>query len=218
VKQTKRQRIYIRMIVVFCIFLLLFLAGFQSIWVLAGSASGIMIQTSVQRARAQAIAKDALILAYRPESEHTQAVSELQNLLPRFEQTQKGLVVGDASIQLPNRVPDDIQPYVAATQFDFAAMDTAARKLLTPADGHVDTIQVDIVLAHEHGYSTAMSAVVSAWQARIDSAFLHIFEWEIGIVALLILVILGKYFLITKRIMTRLLEEVQEREAKKHEV
>src|SRR2546430_123803 len=103
-KQAKRQRIYIRIIVVFCVFLLLLLAGFQWIWVGAGSASSIMNQSGLQRTRAQAIAKDTLILAYRPESEHAQAVNELQNLLPRFEQTQKGLQVGDNSLQLPPRV------------------------------------------------------------------------------------------------------------------
>jgi hypothetical protein len=213
-KQTKRQRIYIRIIVVFCVLLLLLLAGFQSIWVLAGSASGIMNQTGLQRTRAQVIAKDALILASRPEDEHAQAINELQNILPRFEQAQRGLQNGDAALQLPARVPDDVAPYVQATQSDFFAMDTAARKLLATADGHVDSIQVDIVLAHEHDYSIAMSAVVSAWQTRIDAAFLHIFEWESGIVALLILIIIGKYFLITRHIMKRLLEEAQEKEQK----
>lgn len=211
-KQIKRQRIYIRFIVVFCLFLLLLLAGFQSIWVLAGAGTPIMLQTGLQRTRVQSIAKNALILASRPEEEHTQAVSELQNILPRFEQAQVGLNKGDTSLQLPSHVPDDIAALVVASQSDYGAIDTATRKLLVTADGHVDLLQVDIVITHERDYSLEMTAVASAWQSHIENAFLQIFAWEMGIVFLLLVLVLVQYILITRHMMTTLLKEAKERE------
>jgi hypothetical protein len=206
-------RAYVRIIVIALLLILLLLGGFQSIWVFAGSASSIMVQVGLQRTRGQAIAKDVLILAYRPESEHIQAISELQNALPLFEQTQKGLQVGDSSLMLPNRIADEIVQLVAATQPDFVSIDTAVKVILAQVHAHpdapIDPTQRDIILAHEHGYVVAMSAVNSAWQARIESAFLHLYEIETGHVVVLIALIGGNYFFVTRRIYNQLVEEAK---------
>ena len=197
----KFTRAYIRIVVMACILLLLLLAGFQWIWVGAGSASSIMIQVGLQRTRVQAITKNVLILAYRPAIEHPQAISELQNTLPRFEQTQRGLLSGDVSLQLPTRVPEDITQLVLTTQSDFISIDTATKVILSNPH-NADLIQVAIVVEHEHNYALTMNTVNTAWQLRIDSAFLHLYWIESGLVGMLILVIGGNYLFIARRIIT----------------
>lgn len=204
--QTKRLRTYVRILTMTTLVFLLLLALFQSIWVFGGSETSIMNQAGLQRTRAQAIAKDVLILAYRPTLEHPQAISELQAVLPRFEQTQTALQSGDASLQLPQHVPDDILLPLSASSSDYIALDTAARLIASHPDAPVDPVEMSIVLSHVTMYSQEMTAVVAAWQTRIDGAFLHLFWWEIGLVAAVMLVIGGKYFFVTQRILRRLSE------------
>lgn len=202
--QTKRLRTYVRILTITMLVLLLLLALFQAIWVFGGSETSIMNQAGLQRTRAQAIAKDVMILAYRPAAEHPQAISELQAVLPRFEQTQAGLQNGNADLSLPNHVPDDILLPLSASQSDFVALDTAARLIASHPDTSVDPVELSIVISHASMYSQDMTAVVAAWQTRIDSAFLHIFWWETGLVCLTMLVIGGKYLFVTRQILRRL--------------
>jgi hypothetical protein len=169
---------YARLLTISCMILVLLLMGFQSVWVLGGSASGIMLQTGLQRTRAQAIAKNALILAYRPQTEHSVAISELQNIQPLWEKTEKGLLQGDASLKLPVNKPDEVTQLVWQEQPDFLAMDTALKKILQKPDAPADPIQVEIILDHQPKYSLTLASTTAAWQRRIDDAFLHLFWIE----------------------------------------
>src|SRR5580765_2203435 len=195
----KNLHAYIQLAMIASILLLLVLGLFQSIWIYGGSETGIMTQVGLQRTRVQALAKDVQILSYRPASEHAQAINELQNVLPRFEQTQAGLQHGDDALQLPTHVPTDVAQLLIATQSDYTAIDTAVRLIIAHHDEPVDPIQRDIVLAHEHDYSTQMTLINTAWQQRIDGAFLHIFWIESGItLAALALIALSYLFLIRR--------------------
>jgi PilJ/NarX-like methyl-accepting chemotaxis transducer len=205
-QQVKRLRTYVRILTATTLVLLLLLALFQAIWVYGGSETSIMNQSGLQRTRAQAIAKDVLILAYRPAAEHPSAISELQAVLPRFEQTQTALQNGDTSLQLPARVPDDITLPLSASQSDYIALDTATRLIAAHPDAPVDAVELSIVISHASMYSQEMTAVVSAWQTRIDGAFLHLFWWETGLVAAIMLVVGGKYLFVTRQILRRLSE------------
>ncbi len=185
----KRQSIAI----LSCIALLILLGLFQSVWIIGGSSSGIMLQCGLQRTRMQAIAKDMLTLAYRPAIEHAQAIGELQIALPLFEQTQRGLQVGDASLALPSRVPETIQALVAIAQPDYLAIDVAARKITAHADAPVDPIELQIVLSHEHSYAMEMTQITNAWQQQIDATFLHIFWIESALTALVLILVIWIY-------------------------
>jgi hypothetical protein len=187
----KKPSIYVHMAMITCIALLIILGLFQSVWVLGGSASSIMVQCGLQRTRMQAITKDVLILAYRPTADHAQAIGELQIVLPLWEQTQKGLQVGDTTLMLPAHVPETVQALMIASQSDYLAIDTAAKKII--ADGPVDPIQAQIILNHEHSYAVEMTQVNNAWQLQIDGAFLHIFWIESGITLLVIVLLLLLY-------------------------
>lgn len=196
----RRLRRYLRLAITTQIILLLLLAAFQAIWVLGGSASGIMEQTGLQRTRAQNIAKDVLILAYRPADARPQAVSELQNILPRFEQTQTGLQNGNTTLQLPAHVPDNIAQLLIAAQSDYISIDSATKLILAHTDKPVDAIQLAIILNHEHGYALAMTQVDMAWKQHIDNAFAQIFWIEIGLNALLIVLNAPLYYFVSRRI------------------
>lgn len=197
------------MAMITCIALLILLGLFQSVWELGGSASSIMVQCGLQRTRMQAITKDVLILAYRPTADHAQAISELQIVLPLYEQTQRGLQMGDTALMLPAHVPETVQTLMIASQSDYLAIDTAAKKIIAHSDGLVDPIQAQIILSHEHSYAVEMTQVNNAWQLQIDGAFLHIFLIESGITSLVIILLLLLY--VRSRI-----EERNERAANTH--
>ncbi len=203
-REQRRWRTYLRIISCFCLALLLLLAAFQSIWVFGGSASSIMLQVGLQRTRVQSIAKDVLVLQYRPVATHPQAVSELQSALPRFEKTQAGLQNGDTSLQLPTNVPGDIAPLVANTQPDYTAIDGALRQILAHIKEPIDPIEAAIILEHEHGYALAINQVSTAWQQRIDSAFLHIFWIESGMVGANSIVAIIVYFYVSRNIIPKI--------------
>lgn len=175
--------VYTRIALITSVCLLVFLELFLTIWVTGGSASSIINQSGLQRARVQAITKDVLILAYRPG--HIQAISELQNTLPAWEETQNGLMNGDPALQLTSHIPDDVKQLVLTTQPDFTSIDTAAHYILDHAATPIDAIQVDIIVSHEHSYTLAMTQVVNAWQQHIDSAFLNLFWIKTVLVAII---------------------------------
>jgi hypothetical protein len=203
-KQTYSKRhvliTYARIITISQIALLIILALFQSIWVFGGSETSIMNQSGLQRFRASNIKADVLILAYRPTQEHPQAISDLQNILPAWEQTQAGLRSGSTALQLPSTVPESIQQALIPAQSDFVAIDSAARIILAHADGLVDPIQLQIILDHERQYRIEMSQVVTLWQQQIDGAFLHIYYWEMGLTLAMIVLVVGKYLFVTSSI------------------
>lgn len=192
--EQRRLGLLSKWLFVVALLFLLILGAFQTAWVLAGSETSIMLQCGLQRTRAQAIAKDVLILSYRPGDEHAQAVSEIQATLPRFEQAERGLLVGDASLQLPSHVPGDIAQVMVGAAPDYVAMDIALRSIIAHTDAPIDLIQRDIVLAHIDGYSTTMMQVETLWQQHIDNGFLFLFWIESALTGILVLLVIAKYF------------------------
>jgi hypothetical protein len=159
--------------------LFVFLIGFQ-ILPLSYNESSIIDQTDLQAMRAQRIAKDALILSYRPNGEHAQAISELQNTLPAWERQQ-------AWLQQNVRNPD-IQTLLDQAQPDYQALDTAARQLLAHP---TDQTQMVIILQHERNYSLLMNQISSLVQERAQAINSDLVIFQVAItVAIIVLVIL----------------------------
>lgn len=181
---------YAKLITITCMLLCLILGGFQSIWVMGGSASSIMLQVGLQRSRAQAITKDVLILLYRPQSEHVIAISELQTILPLWEKTQQGLQQGNTALQLPMNIPMDISTLTLQALPDFLAMDTAVNSIVSHTGKNIDPVQASIVLLHQPMYSETMSELEITWKQHIDDAFLHIFIIESSITGVILLLLI----------------------------
>lgn len=195
---------YARIFSAACILLLLVLMLFQWIWVLGGSGTSIMDRVGLQRNIAERIAKDAYILEYRPVSEHPQAINELQNMLPIFERIQQGLQAGDAALGLPRRPPDIILQLMLSSQPDYISIDTAARQIIKQPDTPVDKTEIDIIANHERGYFLILSQVDTVWEQYIDGAFWQIFVIEEGLTAVVLVLVIGKYVFVSRRVYSQL--------------
>lgn len=174
----KRLRRLIRIIVPFCLFLLLIVAGFQAIPLTISTAQ--ISQADLQRTRCEIIAKSALILAYRPAAEHVQAISDLQVVLPLFQQEQTTLASYHS---------DTLQAYLLQAQPDYFAIVKAAQNILTNKDKPVvDMVQVNIILAHEQNYLHAMDELLIYGEHRLDARTIQVFIIESSIDALIFII------------------------------
>lgn len=172
----RKLRRYTRIIMPFCLLLLLIDAGFQAIPL---TVSGDQIsQADLQKTRCEVIVKSALILEYRPSSEHVQAISDLQVVLPRLQQEQT---------LLSHARNETIQAYLLQAQPDYVAIVSATQHILAQKNKPVDMTQVSIILAHERGYLTTMNALLVYGLQRLDTRTWQIFFFESGIDALLLI-------------------------------
>lgn len=196
----RKLRKLTRIIMPFCFVLLLIEAGFQAIPL---TVSGAQIsQADMQKTRCEVIAKSALILEYRPPSEHIQAISDLQVVLPRFMQEQATLN-GSRS--------ESIQAYLIQAQPDYQAIVKATQIILAQKDKPVDMTQVSIILAHERGYTTTMNELLIYGLQRLDARTFQVFLFESGIDVLLFM--MAAVFWIRLEIIVKRLEHSNEEAA-----
>lgn len=184
----RKLNIFRRIAFVAALGLLLLLIVAQSIPLTYSEADWLVI-ASVQSARGQRIAKNAFTLAYRPDEERAQAVSELQNLLPVWENQQE---------KLQEARNADLHALVIQSQPDFMAMDTAARKLLAHPTGKTDLVQVSIIAQHERNYSLLMLQVSTLMQQRIDDFNTRLIITQNALVVLVIVLLIIKFTLAEK--------------------
>lgn len=142
---------------IFGIILIVFTIAFAALPLFPSSALDVIRITVRQRALEERIVKNVVVLAYQPES-HVQAVSELQNTLPTWEQVQNGLMNGDQSLGISANQPDDVKLLLLQAQSDFVSIDTAVHQILAHPS-QVDPTQLTIVLGHEQAYYTTMAHV-----------------------------------------------------------
>lgn len=178
----------------FFLFLLLLLGGFQSIPILAGSDTTAVNQAGLQRTRGEVIAKNVLILQYRPATARPQAISDLETTLPLWEQEQTTLA---------NDVRPDVQIIVTEIRPDYLAMDTAVRAILAHPDGPTDPVQVSIILMHDRQYVVSMNEIVLILQQSADRRTTSLFVIE-SVIDLFFLIICVVYGLREDRLLTRL--------------
>jgi hypothetical protein len=150
---------------IFGIILILFSIGFAALPLIPNSSLDVIRITVRQRALEERIVKDALTLTYQPSS-RVQAVSELQNTLPVWEQVQNGLMNGDTSLGISPNQPSDTKLLLLQAQSDFVNMDTSARQILAHPSP-VDATQLSIILQHEQSYYTTMAHVDSLSEDHI---------------------------------------------------
>lgn len=172
----RRLRFFSRIVLALMVVLLLLEAGFQAIPLFTSATQ--VAEASAQRTRCEVIAKSVLILAYRPASEHVQAISDLQVVLPLFLQEQSVL----ASYR-----NETIQTYIVQMQPNFLAIVKAAQNILARKDKPVDMDQVAIIVSHERDYVSTMSQLLTYGLQRLDSRTLQLFLIECSIDILLLI-------------------------------
>jgi hypothetical protein len=201
--------------IILALFLLLALSILNILPLLSGSDEIVaMQQANYQLARDEFISKDVLVLAYRPMTYHSQAVSELQTVLPAFQQVQVGLLKGDVSLGLPNNPPDNVRAALLASQSDYLAIITAVNHLLAHPDAsNPDPIQIEIVLQHEHLYIGEMYQVVTLLQQNAEARKVQLIFIKLTLLGGAGVVVVLKYSLFTQVALKRIqsLEEEQEK-------
>ncbi len=208
--KAKTHRTATTLVVVAMVVLLLMLVGLDIYPLLAGNDAYIIEQQAwLQVARDEFVAKDVLILAYRPASYHSQAISDLQVVLPQLEQTQTGLTKGDSALGLP--VPtDDIARQLARAQDDYLAITTALHAILKTPDAPVDPTQVNIIMAHEYSYSLAMAQVALLEQQQAEATMLHLIVIKVTLKTLLLLVISTHFLSVGRAVLNKQVELEEE--------
>jgi MFS superfamily sulfate permease-like transporter len=157
-----------RIMGIFGILLILFFIAFAALPLIPNSTLGVIRIIARQRTIEQLIVKDVLILAYRPTSEHVQAISELQNSLPVWEKVEAGLQNGDDSLGISPNLPPEVKALILQAQSDFTSIDTAAHQILAHPS-QVDQTQLLIILQHERAYSLTLFQVSSLFEDHIHA-------------------------------------------------
>lgn len=152
---------------IFGIILILFLIAFAALPLIPNDTLGTTRIIARQRTIEQLIVKDVLILSYRDTADHVQAISELQNALPAWEQVEHGLQNGDASLGISPNLPPEVKLLVLQAQSDFTSIDTAAHQILAHSSP-VDQTQLMIILQHEHTYSVTMFQMSDLFESHIQ--------------------------------------------------
>jgi len=215
----KTQRAYIRVVVIAIMFLLLVLIGFNIIPATA-SNDDLVIQQHVdlQLTLSEFLAKDVLILAYRPLQYHSQAVSELQTVLPVFQQAQGGILHGDASLGLPPNPPSDVQQSLLTAQPDYTAIVAAIKAILANPDGQPDPIQINIVMQHESHYTTTMYQASVLLQQHAEATKIQLIVIRCAITGLMVLIVGLNYAFVTRPVYNKLARDEKERELTTHSI
>jgi len=162
------------------VFLFIVSIAFEALPLMHSNALGTFHLIARQRVLEQRIVTDVLILAYRPQEEHAEALSELQTALPVWERVQKGLMNGDDTLGISPNLPSNIKLYLLQMQPDFSYMDTAARQILAH-HSPVDPDQLAIILQHEQPYYLSMAQAVIVFQDDVDNAAKIYFSIELSI-------------------------------------
>lgn len=170
VHSSRKIKTIMRILVLFTIALLALIIAYEATLLMNNNRTSATI--SSQEWISQRIAKDALLLQYGNTDDKTQAVNELQTMLPRFETNHAQIV---ASSQ-----PDTIQTLIRASTVDYTDMDIAAKKLLASSEQSVDPVQVRIILDHERAYFLAYTQIGALVQQYNTSYVILIFSIIIG--------------------------------------
>lgn len=141
----------------------------------------IIQATNTQRVRGQLIAKDALILASNNTSAWPQAISELQDVEPLWQQEETYLL----SLHTTN-----IKTAMVAVNADYTAMNQAIVTILARR-GPADPLQVAIILQHERPFSVEMSQIATLMLQDLDGIQQQLFTFSMIIYAIVLVLTIG---------------------------
>lgn len=157
-------------------------------------SSSVLDRAELQRTRVERIAKDALILAYRPVNEHVQAVSELQT-------TQ--LIWAQEQSFLSNIHNAEMQQLMMQTQPDYMSISVALNVILAHTDKKIDPIQLNIILMHERPYLLSINLVIDWLQNAINDQLFWLFVIESGLAFGVLVLIICKEFLVVRPLLPK---------------
>jgi hypothetical protein len=169
-----------RILGIFGIIAILLSSAFTAIPIIPSNALNVVRLIARQRTIEQIIVKDCLLLAYGTSSERIQALSELQDNLPMWEQVETALQNGDASLGISSHLPGDISTLVLQAQPDFTSIDIAAHHILSHPSP-VDQTQLAIILQHESSYSVTIFQLNGVYDAYLQEMAQVYFSIGVGV-------------------------------------
>jgi hypothetical protein len=174
VLQTIRKfRAFVRTMIIVTLLLLGLLAGFEYIPLASGNDLQLLSLFSSQEWASQRITKDALIMAYLPIEQRTQAINEMQNQVPFFERNQAAIGTSNLSV--------DIQVLFTESSTDYTAIDTASHAILAHVDKAADPVEVAIITLHERDFFLGEMRVAAILQQKIQQRTIWLFGIEVGL-------------------------------------
>lgn len=209
------RRRYVAILTLSKLILLCILACFLIIPLMVGNDDlAILNQANLQVARVEFFAQAIQVLAYRPLTFHSEAVSGMEVNLPVLQQTQNGLLKGDTSLGLPSNPPDDVHQLLLNMQPDYSAVVSALKAILANPDKPPDPIQVDIVMQHTQPYAVGLYQAVLALTKHAEERKILFFVIDIVLAVLIFLDIGGGYVFLIRPVLR---DVMQTTEGVKHE-
>lgn len=169
-------RNFSRVIIIFCIFLLLVL-GLAEFFPLYADYPNFINNAGTQRARVEILVSSMLILQYRSSTDQVNAVAVMETALPAFKQEET---------TLQNDPMPDIQALMLQAQPNYLALVTAAQTVVNSPTKPVDPVQVDIVITKRDAYRMAINQVVITLIQHQEDSTRTLFYIKSGIVVVLI--------------------------------
>ncbi len=159
-------------------FFLLILIGFEIVPTSSErDTQQYIVEAGFQRGRSQQIERAAYILQYRPESEKTHAINELQTSLFAFQQEQ-ALLWENSDL--------DVQRSLHNAQKDYTAIVAAAQALL---DHPHSLIELDIILLHTPKFFQVIDDLVIILEQQLANRVTQLLIIRISMLVLCIFMI-----------------------------
>lgn len=163
--------------------LILLITGALLFLLLAGSLlaprsydSSEQYQATLQLARSNGFAKNALLLEYGSKADQAQAISDLQVSLPLFENEQNTLLRDQ---------DQNAQTALLASRGNYLAVVAAVSVLIKHDDTPVDSAQVSIIVMNNRAYNIAMNSYLLILQNRANDFNTHLVIFQEVIAGLL---------------------------------
>jgi hypothetical protein len=164
-----------RLLVIVLVFVLL---GLEVVPLGVGNELANLNQAALQRTRCETFTTSALVLAYRPGTEKTLALSDAQFIISLFQQEQTVLLANGNA---------DVHRQVQRATLEYHTMNTAVQALIAQPSSIVNPSIINTILAHRQSCAAMMNGIVVALQNQIEQQTAVIFFAEMAIEGILIL-------------------------------
>lgn len=141
-----------------------------------GSAESYIGEASLQLARSNGFAKNALILEHGPPADQAEALSDLQVSLPLFVDEQN---------KLQRNSNQGVQDMLSQAQGNYLALVTATTTIINQPSP--DPTQVVIIIDNSRAYNTVMNRYLMALEQQANDFNAHLVLFQESITVLLII-------------------------------
>lgn len=141
-----------------------------------GSTDQYISNATLQLARSNGFAKNALLLQYGTKTDQAQAISDLQVALPLFESEQNILLLTH---------DQNAQATLQAARGNYLAIVDAVSILISHGETSVDPTQVSIIGMNSRGYNTTMNSYLLILQNQANDFNTHLVVFQEIIAGLL---------------------------------